>query len=108
MIDQTKLLIGNRYFVVSFFDDELQIPNVETYIYVGKSLLPTDRDNNLECWYFQSPDSFLKVGVFTSKENGGKVLTADDVLCADRETLEMIYDISGLIDLFSELNVCDQ
>lgn len=31
-----NLLVGHVYFFMSFFDKELSIPQIETYVFVGK------------------------------------------------------------------------
>lgn len=55
MISEDDLSVGNSYFLVGYFDDDLTIPDIETYIYIGKNVLPCDKDEDEDSWYFQDP-----------------------------------------------------
>lgn len=86
--------------MVGFFDNNLSIPDIETYIYVGKSVLPSDISSEQEKWYFQDPEMYIQKGAFNeSQKNDGSI-----ILRVDREMLELIYDLDGLIDLLNEIN----
>ena len=98
MVKENNLCYGLFYFLVWFYDDDLSIPDIETHIFVGKNLLPSDKNSEEERWYFQEPESFLKNGLFLDVKN----LSENDILRADQETLEMIYDLEGLIILLSD------
>lgn len=92
MINDNELTSGKTYFLVEYFDDNLSIPDIETYIYVGKSLLPSDLELNEEKWYFQDPESYLLKGKFTDSNEKKEF----DILRADQVTLETMYDLEGL------------
>ena len=51
---------GQAYFDVDYSENELIVPNIDTYIYVGKNLF----DGDEEQFYFQTPDCFFKHGPF--------------------------------------------
>jgi hypothetical protein len=99
MVDKIELVEGKSYFLVWYYDGGLSIPDIETYIYVGIDLLPDDKLSEESSWYFQNPDTYFKRGKFIDV-NGDNDL---GVLVADEETLEMIYDLDGLIVLLSEI-----
>ena len=99
MIDKDEIIIGNTYYLIGYFDNNLKIPDVETYIYVGKNVLPSDKNSNGDSWYFQDPSSFLSKGYFYENQNK----EGFDIVRADEETLETIFDVSGLINELSDI-----
>lgn len=96
MIDSNKLIKGNCYFIVSYFDDGMCIPDVETYIFVGVNLL--EENNDITYWYFQDAESYEKYGEFSQIQDK----SSREVLRVDKEALEMIYDYHGLIEVLDE------
>jgi len=48
---------GEAYFSVQYADEDMLIPIVETWIFAGRGLDPTDTENRL---YFQDVDSYLQ------------------------------------------------
>lgn len=99
MIDAENLIEGNFYFLISYFDDALSIPDIETYIYVGQNLLPSDKGSEIYHWYFQDPETYIEKGAFIESQNKKEI----DTLRADQDTLETMYDIEGLISELSKL-----
>ena len=99
MINEDDLLEGNSYFLVGFFDNNLSIPDIETYIYVGKNVLPSDNDSEEESWYFQDPETYSKKGPFFEVQ--GKVDI--DILRVDQDTLELVYNLDGVIEVLIEI-----
>jgi hypothetical protein len=49
-----ELEIGEIYFAVDFFDDEMLIPFLEPKVYIGRNLDPEEED----AFYFQDLDSY--------------------------------------------------
>lgn len=98
MLQDECLKVANVYFHVLFADDELSIPIVDTYIYVGKNLFGNDGNGAESRWYFQDPDTYMDIGPFNKAPKGDYgVLSADDV------TLEEMYDSAGLAELLVAL-----
>ncbi|WP_163833367.1 hypothetical protein [Spartinivicinus ruber] len=93
MISSESLIKGKTYYLIGFYDDALKIPDIETYIYVGKNLLSDDG-----AWYFQCPQTFLKQGPFNELPPGDY-----SVMRADEDTLEMMYDSQGIVNLLTNL-----
>lgn len=86
MNNPEALIIGNAYFMISFFDNEGRIPEITTYIYVGKNLL--NQTDEKDTWYFQHPSSYLSKGPFN-------ILPPGDygIYQISSKELEMIYGI---------------
>ena len=99
MIDKENLIIGQCYFLLGFYDDEMSIPDIESYIYVGGNLLPSDKGVKEEWWYFQNPETYMKQGCFVSVDDKRDC----GVLRANPVTLEMFHDLEGLIRRLSEI-----
>lgn len=99
MIDPESLKVGQCYFMVSYLDNSMRIPEIETYIYVGKNLYPEDGNNGRNFWYFQNPETYLKTGAFNEQPPGDH-----GVLRAMENILEaMCNDFDGLINTLSEI-----
>lgn len=99
MFDENLLLKGNSYFLVGYFDNELSIPDIETYIYVGKNILPSDKKSGEDKWYFQDPETYFEKGPFIESQDK----EGFDILRADQVTLETMYDLEGLIIALEEI-----
>ncbi len=93
MIDINKLIQGERYFLMSFYDRNLKIPKIKTFIYVGKNLY-SDRDESKgDEWFFQDPESYISHGIFLQFPEG----TKRNILIANSDIVPHLYDVRGLI-----------
>jgi len=91
-MNEKKLIKGNHYYRVGFYDQKLTIPYITTLIYIGKNLRPDDNKPTIDKWYFQDPESYLAHGAFTDfKEKIERKVYI-------YETLKLIYDDQSLID----------
>jgi hypothetical protein len=95
--DATSLVIGNCYFLVSYFDQGMRFPDIETYVFVGSNLLEGDA-GDVSYWYFQDAESYAEQGIFTQIEDKA----SREVMRADEEALEMFFDYDGLFDVLAE------
>lgn len=82
-----ELAINNVYFLVSFHDEDLLIPKIETYIYLGKDLLENDNS-----FYFQSAETYFECG----KWQPGLDTYSHEIICMQGDFLEDVFDYSGL------------
>ena len=99
MIDENLLIEGERYFLVWYFDEDMKIPDIETHVYVGKNVFSEpDVPGQDDAWYFQDAGSYVKLGIFTGIQDKSKC----ELLKADRDTLESMYDLDGLIQELAE------
>lgn len=99
MINKENLIVGQSYFLLGFYDEEMCVPDIESYIYVGSNLLPSDKEAKEEWWYFQDPETYMKQGCFVSVDDKRDC----GVLRANLVTLEMLHDLGGLIQRLSEI-----
>lgn len=99
MVDVTKLVHGERYFLLMFCDYELKIPKIKTFIYVGNNLY-SDRDKSKgDEWFFQDPESYLVHGIFMELPDR----IEREVLIANSDIVAHIYDIRGLINALEKV-----
>jgi len=97
MLEKDNLFDGKIYYLVWYYDADLCMPDIETYIYVGKNVLPSDKSSEEDQWYFQNPELYLEKGVFFKNQEGVDY----GVLRADLDTLETMYNLEGLIATLS-------
>ncbi len=100
MVNDNELVIGRCYFLISFLDEEMRIPEIETYIYIGKNLISESDVSDESGWYFQDPESYLSVGQFDSSRKD----IARDVMRVDDHTLDLLCDLPGLIRRLSKIH----
>jgi hypothetical protein len=98
VIEEDLLIEGERYFLVWYYDEEMRIPDIETHIFVGKNVFSEPDAPGQDAWYFQDPDSYVKLGIFSSIQDKSKC----QLLKADKDTLESLYDLDGLIQELAE------
>lgn len=65
-VSADELREGSIYFLVSFADEEMLIPTMETVVYIGEDLEPGDQDQA----YFQDIDSYNR-GIRYGDEGDG-------------------------------------
>jgi tetratricopeptide (TPR) repeat protein len=100
MLTADELVQGNCYFTVMFYDEDLSIPHVRTYVYIGKNLLPKKSPISANEWIFQDPQSYTKHGSFLNLPRKIK----RELFIVDEDTLDIMYDINGLITKLSRLS----
>ena len=96
--DQTvQLTEGGCYFLIGYFDDDLRLPSIETFIYLGKNLLG-DSENDPR-WYFQEAESFVRNGRQVPRSGRDN----DDILATPLAHLPDFVDASALATILKEL-----
>jgi len=88
---------GGCYFLIGYYDEDLRVPSIETYIYLGKNLLGETATD--ERWYFQEAESFVEGGRPASLENRKN----DDILCSPSDHLPDFLDAAQLARLLERL-----
>ncbi len=96
MIKENDLKIEKCYFMVDFYDKDLSVPNIETYIYIGKNIYG-NQDNEKDSWYFQEPDIFFDKGTSHEQDNS----LENGIIFIEQDMLEFVYDINGVISELS-------
>lgn len=99
MINEGSFVTGRCYFLLSYYNDDMSIPDIESYIYVGKNVMPSDKKTKEEWWYFQSPETYLKLGSFFLSDDERDL----GVLRTNSNTLELFCDLEGLIQKLSDI-----
>jgi hypothetical protein len=88
---------GACYFLLGYYDDDLKLPSIETFIYLGKNLLGELASD--ERWYFQQAESFVRNGrVVPSKGRDN-----DDILATPLEHLDQFLDPAQLASLLKKM-----
>ena len=99
MIDGQNLHIGKAYFIAGYCDGGMRVPDIETYIFIGKNMAEEDSNRNQDSWYFQTPESYFSDGIITEIKGNIK----DKVLLLGSDVLDMVYDLDGLIVFLNSL-----
>lgn len=86
-------VIGTCYFILSYYDNDMRIPLIDTYIYVDLNILENSDQNEEDFWYFQDPDSYNEQGHYST----AKVKSSITLTCVARESLEMLIDVQEVI-----------
>ena len=77
---------GEVFFRVTYPDAARSIPQIQSFVYVGKNLSDEDTE---ETWYFQFADSYAKHGSIVASGKGGE---------DRRVTLATARDLSDMLD----------
>lgn len=88
---------GACYFLLGYYDEDFNLPSVETFIYLGKNLLGEDATN--ERWYFQQAESFVRNGRVLPSPNRNN----EDILSTSLEHLKDFLNSAQLGSLLSEM-----
>lgn len=81
--------IGQCYFHLSFFDKELRLPEIETYVFIGEVTSSGSR-----VWYFKNPESFVLRGIRQERQDRGETLGVDE---------DVISSFIGIDELMKQL-----
>lgn len=90
-METRQFSVGNPYYLVTYADEQLSVPVIETYFYLGTNIF-ADESTDDPCWYFQIADSYLEDGPF-KKGNG---MSADVLLTAGADMLDSFVDVDEL------------
>ena len=104
MIDENKLIQGERYFLMLYYDRDLKIPNIRTVIFIGKNVYGGTNDSVLDEWYFQDPRTYLEFGSFMTLTKSKKEKVKPEIISIDRKSLFSIHDLTGLLDKLQGIN----
>jgi hypothetical protein len=88
---------GKAYFEIVFCLPEEGVPEIESYIFIGKNIFKGDNDSDE--YYFQTPCSYYKDGNFAEekdKMDAAKRAKAEIVLMHE-DAIDGLYTIDTLI-----------
>jgi hypothetical protein len=83
---------GDVYFRVTFPDAAQRIPQIQSFVYVGKNLSDEDAEDT---WYFQFADSYAKHGSVVTSSKGAQDRR---VSLATKKDLADMLDTEGVIE----------
>jgi hypothetical protein len=85
-------LIANRcYFMISFFDSDLKIPDIKTVIYLGVDVFNEGGNDH----FFQLYEEHLETPAIESMT---------DIIAADSSNLMNFYTLAGLVRVLTDLS----
>ena len=61
-----RLVRGSAYYILSYFDDDLTIPEIRTIVYIGKNV--DDVEDGM--FYFQNFESYFRLGSYPNHRHG--------------------------------------
>jgi hypothetical protein len=96
---------GKAYFEIVFCLPEEGVPEIESYIFIGKNIFNDDKDG-VE-YYFQTPRSYYKHGNFAEekdKMDAAKRAKAEIVLM-NEDAIDSLYTMDSLIAELKTLSV---
>jgi len=95
-----ELEVGKVYFEISWASHEAEVPDIETYIYIGKDIF----GGNPEEYFFQTSYSYEKHGNFAKLKDQNKKAQAEITLMRS-EMIETLYDVNEVIEKLKDLEV---
>ena len=96
---------GKAYFEIVFCLPEDVVPEIESYIFIGKNIFNDDKDGDE--YYFQTPRSYYKHGNFAEekdKMDAAKRAKAEIVLMRE-DAIDSLYTMDSLIAELKTLSV---
>jgi hypothetical protein len=83
--------LGKCYFTLSYYDEQLDMPLVETYVFIGVDLLEGDKDRPERTWYFKLPDNFVSTGYRLERTEFEQCVRFGE------DTIELVLDLPDLV-----------
>lgn len=81
--------VGSCYFMLSYYDEAMQFPLIESFIFVGRNLDDGEDDfDEATRWFFQDPDSYFESGAFPNID----VNANPRIIVISPDTIELVLD----------------
>lgn len=97
-VHASQLVEGKAYYIVSYVDSALVVPQVRTVVYLGSNL-EGERDGSR---YFQDVDSYGRLGSYSElKANKKEEAYEVDLIVTKPDPPPNIFEIDGLVDELS-------
>ena len=95
MEDPQQLVVGAIYFTIDYVDEELLVPCVNSYVFIGTGLLDSREPDN---HFFQTVDSWAEVGSWaTLSADSRKQLGPQAVITCRTKDIGLICNANELI-----------
>lgn len=92
-----QLKIGNCYFMIRYYTEKTNIPDIWTYVYLGKDIYA--KQPKSDDYYFQEIEHYLK-----PDKNDDKKSPADKgIMMLELDCLYLMYDVDSLINTLNDL-----
>jgi hypothetical protein len=98
-----ELAPGGPYFSVSYQEGGVNLPEVETLVYLGSTVLADETGRSHTHYAFQLARSFQEDGDWTELPEERRPDLAGDVMFYDEDSVVGIADIDGLLVLLTGL-----
>lgn len=95
-MDPLKLKVGETYYLVTYFDEKLRYPSIDTFVYLGRDIFGDRAADEDALWVFQTAGSYVEDGPYDPKRKG----PTDFLLTVGSD---MIGDFLSLSDLIEDL-----
>ncbi len=92
-----ELEVGKAYFDISWSTAETKVPDIETYIFIGKNIY-----GEADEYYFQTPYSYEKHGDFSVNKNKNIKAEAEIILLPP-DLVEVLFTLEGVIEHLQSL-----
>lgn len=89
-MNKTQLVSDEIYFTVAFHDENLQIPDIKTYIFIGENIL--GENDEPTAFFFQGAEKYISLGKWNPLHDAVEF----DVLMMKEDFLEYVVDYTGL------------
>ncbi len=83
------LVVGEYYFQLTFIDDDMCIPSMNTVVYIGQDIMPGDARQ----FYFQDADSYVDGMRISDGDNSGITLH-----CCDENSLNNVFEFEHALE----------
>ena len=99
-MSEQDLRKGDCYFLLTYHDEDLKLPSIATYVFVGKNIFKESRSKNGDRWFFQTAESQVKDGLFDPKIHR----PGEQLLAAGQDMLDEFYDPGQLAEKLRDLS----
>jgi hypothetical protein len=88
------LIVNGCYFLLTYHDQDLRLPSIETYVFLGKNIFGLSQTRQGDRWFFQSAESVVENGPFRPQRD----TPSESITAAGEEMIEDFDDALGLIE----------
>lgn len=99
-MDASKFKVGQVYFLFTYFDKDLHIPSIDTFVYLGKDIFTETKTSEGGEWCFQTAQSYVDDGPYDPKTKP----PADGLLLAGSDTIDDFLALPELTEKLQSQN----
>lgn len=87
-----NLKAGHCYFTFSYYDEDVKMPLIETFVFLGLDLMEDDPQRAQRTWYFKRPDSFMATAYRFEKAD------YENCIRMGEDTIDLMLDFGALVE----------